>query len=56
MPIITGKPRPMPKSYRLAYAADRALYRRVGQERYNELQQERVDYYRSLIRQVKEGK
>ena len=52
MPIITGAPRPMPKSYRLAYAADRALYRRVGQERYNEIQQERVDYYRSLIRQV----
>ena len=52
MPIITGKPRPMPKSYRLAYAADRALYKRVGQERYNEIRQERVDYYRSLIRQV----
>jgi len=52
MPIITGAPRPMPKSYRLAYAADRALYKSVGQERYNEIRQERVDYYRSLIRQV----
>ena len=56
MPIITGKPRPMPKSYRLAYSADRALYKRVGEERYNEIHQERVDYYRGLIRQVTEAR
>jgi hypothetical protein len=52
MPLITGARRPMPKSYRAAYAADRALYNRVGADRYNEIQEERVDYYRSLIRQV----
>ena len=56
MPLITGAPRPMPKSYRLAYAADRSLYNRVGAERYNEIQQESVDYYRGLLRQVREGK
>lgn len=55
MPLITGAPRPMPKSYRLAYRADRALFDRVGQERYNEIQQERVDYYRDLLRQVRKG-
>jgi hypothetical protein len=52
MPILNGAPRPMPRSYRLAYAADRALYKRVGHERYNEIQQERVDYYRDLIRRA----
>ena len=56
MPLITGAPRPMPKSYRLAYRADRALYNRVGADRYNEIQQERVDYYRDLIRKVRESK
>lgn len=55
MPLITGAPRPMPKSYRLAYRADRALFARVGQDRYNEIQQERVDYYRDLLRQVRKG-
>ena len=56
MPILNGAPRPMPKSYRLAYRADRALYNRVGADRYNEIQQERVDYYRDLIRKVRESK
>ena len=52
MPIITGAPRPMPKSYRQAYAADRALFHRVGKEEYDRIQQERVDYYRSLIQKT----
>lgn len=56
MPILNGAPRPMPKSYRLAYRADRALYNRVGAERYNEIQQERVDYYRDLLRKASESK
>lgn len=56
MPLITGAPRPMPKSYRDAYRADRSLFARVGQERYNEIQQERIDYYRGLLRQVRESK
>ena len=56
MPLITGAPRPMPKSYRDAYRADRALFARVGQERYNEIQQERVDYYRDLIRKARAQK
>ena len=56
MPILDGRPRPMPKSYHLAYRADRALYNRVGAERYNEIQQERIDYYRDLMRQVREMK
>ena len=56
MPIITGAPRPMPKSYRDAYRADRALYNRVGADRYNEIQQERIDYYRDLLRQVRAQK
>lgn len=56
MPILDGRPRPMPKSYHLAYRADRALYNRVGEERYNEIRQERIDYYRDLIRQVMEAK
>lgn len=53
MPIITGAPRPMPKSYRQAYAADRYLYRTLGPEGYAAHRQERADYYRSLIRQVR---
>ena len=53
MPMITGAPRPMPKSYRDAYRADRALFARVGREEYDRIQQERIDYYRDLIRKAK---
>ena len=56
MPMITGAPRPMPKSYRDAYRADRALYNRIGEERYNEIRQERQDYYRDLMRHVRAKK
>ena len=46
----------IPKYQSPAMRADRALYHRVGEERYNELRQERVDYYRGLIRQVMEAR
>lgn len=44
-----------PKYQTPAYRADRALFNRVGEERYNEIRQERVDYYRDLIRRAKAG-
>lgn len=46
----------IPKYMSPAARADRALYNRVGEDRYNEIRQERVDYYRDLIRQVTEAK
>lgn len=45
----------IPKHMSPAARADRALYNRVGEDRYNEIRQERVDYYRGLIRQIKEN-
>ena len=46
----------IPKYQPPALRADRALFHRVGEERYNEIRQERVDYYRGLIRQAMEAR
>lgn len=42
----------IPKYQPPALRADRALFHRVGKEEYDRIRQERVDYYRGLIRQV----
>ena len=36
-----------------AFRADRALYNALGKEAYDAHRQERVDYYRDLIRKVR---
>lgn len=46
----------IPRYQTPAERADRALFHRVGEERYNEIRQERAEYYRDLIRQVREMK
>lgn len=50
----TSKYKGIPKYQSPAFIADRSAYAALGEDAYNAMRREREDYYRDLLRQVRE--